>query len=193
MRTKLLAGVVVCSIIALLAGRSAAQSAPAPLEVKWVPMPIRSEKQVGMGLKGGEGGQCLHGIERARSDDKRIYLAVDVVGVWRSRDSGFSWEPCKNIGLHVLGTSSIAAHPKDADRVLVYAQAAWEQPRKAEEGLYESKDGGETWNRIVQVANQDTRRQFRHLIEYTADGTRVYFMSWKGGMYRSDNGGSSFQ
>jgi photosystem II stability/assembly factor-like uncharacterized protein len=156
-------------------------------------MPIRSERQVAMGLKGGEGGQCLHGIERSRSDDKRIYLAVDVVGVWRSKDGGFSWEPCKNIGLHALGTSSIAVHPKDADRVLCYVQAAWEQPRQPEEGLYESKDGGETWNRVVQVKNGDTRRQYRHLIEYTADGGRVYFMSWKGGMYRSDNGGASFQ
>src|SRR5689334_745393 len=108
MSKKLSPSVVVCSIIALLAARSPAATpaaeerpsgAPAALEVKWLPMPIRSERQVALGLKGGEGGQCLHGIERARSDDKRIYLAVDVVGVWRSKDAGFSWEPCKNIGL----------------------------------------------------------------------------------------------
>src|SRR4051812_46063986 len=135
MRTKLLTGVVVTSIVAVFAARSLAAGqaadkptgAPAALDVKWAPMPIRSERQVSMGIKGGEGGQCLHGIERARSDDKRIYLAVDVVGVWRSKDGGFSWEPCKNVGLHALGTSSIAAHPKDADRVLCYVQAVWEQ------------------------------------------------------------------
>src|SRR4051812_12732818 len=202
MSTKSLLSVVVTAIIALLAARSPAATpaaedkpmrAPLPLEVKWAPMPIRSERQVAQGIKGGEGGQCLHGIERSRSDDKRIYLAVDVVGVWRSKDAGFSWEPCKNIGLHALGTSSVSVDPKNADHVLVYAQAAWEQPRQPEEGLYESKDGGESWNRIVQVANRDTRRQFRHLIDYTADGSRVYFLAYKGGMYRSDNGGTSFQ
>src|SRR6266513_4794722 len=117
MRIKSLASVVVFAIVALFAARlpAAGQAAdkpagaPAPLEVKWAPMPIRSERQVALGLKGGEGGQCLHGIERSRADDKRICLAVDVVGVWRSKDAGFSWEPCKNIGLHALGTSSIAA------------------------------------------------------------------------------------
>ena len=46
--------------------------------------------------------------------------------------------------------------------------------------------------RIVNFV-RDTRRQFRHLIEYTTDGSRVYFLSYKGGLYRSDNGGSSFQ
>src|SRR6267142_1656049 len=202
MSTRLLRSIVVTSIIALFAARSPAgqaaetdkpAGAPAALDVKWSPMPIRSERQVALGLKGGEGGQCLHGIERSRADDKRIYLAVDVVGVWRSKDAGFSWEPCKNIGLHALGTSSVAVHPRDAERVLVYAQAAWEQPRQPEEGLYESKDGGETWNRVVNVPNRDTRRQFRHLIEYTLDGSRVYFLSYKGGLYRSDNGGTSFQ
>src|SRR3954462_3907816 len=198
MSTKSLLLIVVTAIIALVAARSPAaedkpMGAPAALDVKWLPMPIRSERQVAQGIKGGEGGQCLHGIERSRSDDKRIYLAVDVVGVWRSKDAGFSWEPCKNIGLHALGTSSVAVHPKDAERVLVYAQAAWEQPRQPEEGLYESKDGGETWSRVVNVPNRDTRRQFRHLIECTPDGSRVYFLSYKGGLYRSDNGGSSFQ
>src|SRR5712671_3541038 len=193
-----LPSIIVTSIIALLAARSPAAEdrpagAPAALDVKWAAMPIRSERQVAQGIKGGEGGQCLHGIERSRSDDKRIYLAVDVVGVWRSKDAGFSWEPCKNIGLHALGTSSVAVHPKDADHVLVYAQAAWEQPRQPEEGLYESKDGGESWSRVVNVPNRDTRRQFRHLIEYTADGGRVYFLAYKGGLYRSDDGGSSFQ
>src|SRR6267142_3523573 len=130
MRIKSLTSVVVIAIIALFAARSPAAgqatdkpaAAPAALDVKWAPMPIRSERQVSLGLKGGEGGQCLHGIERSRADDKRIYLAVDVVGVWRSKDAGFSWEPCKNIGLHALGTSSVSGYPKNADNVLVYAQ-----------------------------------------------------------------------
>src|SRR5437667_1531095 len=165
MRTKLSVGVVVIAIIAVFAARlpAAGQAAdkpagaPAAMDVKWSPMPIRSERQVALGIKGGEGGQCLHGIERSRADDKRIYLAVDVVGVWRSKDAGFSWEPCKNIGLHALGTSSVTCDPKNADHVFVYAQAVWEQPRQPEEGLYESKDGGETWNRVVNVPNRDTR------------------------------------
>src|SRR3954466_77784 len=139
MSTKLLPSLLVTSIIALFAARSPAAApasvetpagAPAAVDVKWSPMPIRSERHGAAGIKGGEGGQCLHGIERSRSDDKRIYLAVDVVGVWRSKDAGFSWEPCKSIGLHpaaarksirlpALGTSSVSVDPKNADHVFV--------------------------------------------------------------------------
>src|SRR5688500_10254832 len=80
---------------------------PAREGAKWLPLPIRSEKQASLGMKGGEGGQCLHGITRAFGDDKRIYLAIDVVGVGRSTDGGASWEMCRMEGLHCLGTSSI--------------------------------------------------------------------------------------
>ena len=74
MSTRLLPCVVVIAIIALFAVRSPAGTAaaedkpagaPAALDVKWSPMAIRSERQVALGLKGGEGGQCLHGIERS--------------------------------------------------------------------------------------------------------------------------------
>src|SRR5688572_6844709 len=93
-----------------------AQERPAVREgVKWIPMPIRSERQAALGMKGGEGGQCLHGITRAIGDDKRIYVAIDVVGVWRSVDGGSSWEMCRMEGLHCLGTSSVAVHPRKAD------------------------------------------------------------------------------
>src|SRR5262249_55918701 len=152
---------------------------------------IRSEKQLQLGMIGGEGGQCLHGIARAPSDDRRIYLAVDVVGVWRSADGGASWQPCPNLGLHCLGTTSIAVNPKNADRVLVYAQAVWEKPREPEEGIYQSLDGGKNWQRVLVVANPDKRRWFRHLIDFSADGRRVYCAAYKGGIYRSEDGGDN--
>src|ERR1043165_2948577 len=189
MRIKLFLSVIVIAMIAVFAARSPAAGqapekpagAPVAIDVKWTPMPIRSQKQVAMGIKGGEGGQCLHGIARSPADDRRIYLAVDVVGVWRSDDGGVNWHPCRNTGLRCLGTTSIAAHPKNADRLLTCIQANWEKPREPEEGLYESLDGGENWQRVLAAPNPDKRRGYRRLIDYSADGQRVYFLSYKNG------------
>lgn len=166
---------------------------PKLLDVTWAPMPIRSEHQVKLGMKGGEGGQCLHGVARSPANDRRIYLAVDVVGVWKSEDDGASWGPCRDVGLYCLGTTSIEANPKDADQVFVYVQAVWEKVREPEEGLYVSNDAGATWTRVVAAANPDKRRGFRHLIEVNADGRRVYLGAYDGGLYRSDDAGVTWQ
>src|SRR5687767_3255821 len=184
--------------LAFCSATASAQAPPSKPNVTWSPMPIRSEKQAAAGMRGGEGGQCLHGIARSPADDKRIYLAIDVVGVWRSNDGGASWEMCRMEGLHVLGTSSVETNPRNKDDVLVYAQAAFEQPREKEEGLYRSMDGGGTWRRVVEVRNEDKRRRQRHLIDYSAEGRRVYFLAYKGdkserGLYRSDDAGATFQ
>src|SRR5688572_2142592 len=182
----------------MITNASVAQVPPPKPGVTWAPMPIRSEKQAAAGMKGGEGGQCLHGIARSPADDKRIYLAIDVVGVWRSNDGGASWEMCRMEGLHVLGTSSVETNPRNKDDVLVYAQAVWEQPREKEEGLYRSMDGGMTWRRVIDVRNEDKRRGQRHLIDYAADGRRVYFLAYageksQGGLYVSNDAGNTFE
>lgn len=170
-----------------------AQQDPPAKNVTWIPMPIRSEKQAQMGMRGGEGGQCLHGIARCPGDDKRIYLAVDVVGIWKSKDGGVSWEPCRMNGFHCIGTTSVAVHPKDPDRVWAFADAAWEKPHEAEEGLYQSLDGGTTWIRVVDVKNNDTRRGYRHLIEVAPDGRHLYFAAYDQGFYRSDSFGTQWE
>jgi photosystem II stability/assembly factor-like uncharacterized protein len=101
-------------------------------------------------------------------------------------------------GLHCLGTSSIAVHPRNADEVLVYTQALWEKPREPEEGLYRSTDGGATWKRVVAARNEDKRRGQRKLIAFTPDGAKAYFMAYKGeqgegGLYRSDDSGATWK
>ena len=162
-------------------------------DVKWTPMPVRSDKQAQMGMKGGEGGQCLHGIARCLADDRRIYLAVDVVGVWRSKDGGVNWEPCRYEGVYNLGTDSVEVSPTDPDRVFAFTDAEWEKMREPEEGLYMSTDGGDTWKRVLQAKNDDARRGYRHLIDAARDGKRMYFAPHNAGVYRSDDAGETWK
>ncbi len=164
---------------------------PTTLPVKWVSMPIRSPRQAQLGMPGGEGGQCVHGIVRSAADDNRIYVAVDVVGVWRSRNGGASWLPCGMRGFGSIGTSSIAVSPTHPDELLVFADTPdWDKPRLQEEGLYRSTDAGETWTRVITTPNPDLRRGWRHLIDYAPDGKRAYFISHQQGFYRSDDSGA---
>ncbi|CAN0478325.1 unnamed protein product, partial [Laminaria digitata] len=67
-------------------------------------------------------------------------------GMWKSEDAGKTW---KDIGLdksyHI---SRVRIHPKNPD--LVYAAVMGNLYRDTEErGVYRSKDGGETWERIL--------------------------------------------
>ena len=121
MSTKSLLSLVVTAIITLIAARSPAaeekpMGAPLPLEVKWSPMPIRSERQVAQGIKGGEGGQCLHGIAGIRGKnwvDRSVRVQV------ASFIDGFRAQRLRRGGgiVFLLGNSRRRRYWFDAERI----------------------------------------------------------------------------
>jgi photosystem II stability/assembly factor-like uncharacterized protein len=67
-------------------------------------------------------------------------------GVYKSTDAGKTW---KHIGLEdTRQISRIRVHPKNPDIVYVAAQGHVWAPN-AERGVYRSKDGGKTWQKIL--------------------------------------------
>jgi photosystem II stability/assembly factor-like uncharacterized protein len=72
-------------------------------------------------------------------------------GLYKSTDAGATW---KHIGLPESGQiARIIVHPKDPDLVYVAVQGQIWGPNEAR-GVYRSKDGGETWEAILQVDDQ---------------------------------------
>lgn len=73
-------------------------------------------------------------------------------GVYRSLDGGKSW---KNMGLKDSGhISMIRIHPEDSNTVWVAAQGPlWNSG--GDRGLYKTIDGGETWERLLEI-DEDT-------------------------------------
>ena len=118
-------------------------------------------------------------------------------GVYKSADNGKTW---KNMGLkdseHI---SKIIIHPSDNDIVYVAAQGPlWS--KGGDRGLYKTTDGGETWERVLEVndwtgvtdiamdsKNPDclyaaTWQRHRNVAAYMGGGPGS-------GIYRSDDGG----
>ncbi len=73
------------------------------------------------------------------------------VGVYRSTDAGETWT---HAGLPVAGQiGRIQVHPNDPDRVWVAALGHIFGPNE-ERGVYRSKDGGRTWEKVLYVSER---------------------------------------
>ncbi len=122
-------------------------------------------------------------------------------GVYVSRDGGKSW---KNMGLKTSEhIGKIVVHPFDSDTVYVASQGPlWKSG--GERGLYRTRDGGVTWERILFVSD-DTGINEVHLDPENPD--IVYASSYQrrrrvwtlinggpeSGIYKSTDGGDSWR
>jgi len=106
-------------------------------------------------------------------------------GLWRSTDAGETW---KHIGLkesqHI---GRIRVHPKDPDLVYVAAMGNLWKPNDMR-GVYRSKDGGETWERIL---FESDKAGAVDLILDPNNPRIIYASTWqiKRNGYRMDSGG----
>ncbi len=124
-------------------------------------------------------------------------------GVYKSIDAGKTW---KHIGLKesdAIGT--IVVHPQNPDLVYVAAQGKiWGPAPNKERGLFRSKDGGKTWDKILYV--DDTTG----CVDVKMDATNpsiLYASMWKAwrtpyslssggqgsGLYKSIDGGDTWK
>ena len=69
-------------------------------------------------------------------------------GVYKSHDGGKTWQHMGLKESHHIGR--IVLHPKDTNHLYVAAMGHLWGPNE-ERGLYESKDGGESWTKILEV------------------------------------------
>ena len=70
-------------------------------------------------------------------------------GVYRSTDAGRTW---RRLGLEMTrAISRILVHPTNPDLVYVAAQGAPYGPTE-DRGIYRSRDGGETWDKVLYVS-----------------------------------------
>jgi photosystem II stability/assembly factor-like uncharacterized protein len=125
-------------------------------------------------------GGSIGAIDIADSDPNVIYVGTGSAdirgntstghGVWKSTDGGDSWT---FMGLGNAGQiGSIETHPHDAD--VVYA-AALGRPFGAnpERGVYRSRDGGTTWEAILQLSDRTGAMD----IQFDMNNPRIMYAS----------------
>lgn len=128
-------------------------------------------------------------------------LVYDGSGIYRSRDRGGSWARVGLEGSSTIGR--IVVDPKDPDHVLVAVAGNLFKPG-GPRGLYETRNGGDTWKRILAGDNdrtgaidvaldpKDPKRIF------VAMWDRIRYPDWRdyagpgSGIYRSTDGGKTF-
>jgi hypothetical protein len=138
------------------------------LHSQWTSLPIRSLEEYKAGAAGGEGEQWFHGFSRCLTQPDYVYAAQDVCGAWRSKDGGTTWEKCRDKGLYLQYGQSIEVDPIDPNRVFIVVDqsSVWMGSVLQYEGVYQSVDGGESWNLVLNTTETSVRKM-RHLIAYS--------------------------
>lgn len=155
------------------------------------------------GLTYGEGGPKVKTVWNVAAGLDAIYAGVEPAGLFRSRDGGATWQHVEALTNHpsrpewVPGNGglilhTILPHPTDAARAWVGISSV---------GVFETQDGGATW----ETRNKGTRAGFMpdnqypdygqcvHKLVLAADGTERLYQQNHCGVYRSSDGGRSWE
>lgn len=122
-------------------------------------------------------------------------------GVYRTQDSGASWEPVLEVD-DDTGASDVSIDPNNPR--IVWA-GTWQARRTPwgltsggpGSGLWRSADGGDSWTQLKPGEKGLPKGDWGKVgvAVSPADGERIYALieAADGGLYRSDNGGDSFE
>ncbi len=150
-------------------------------------------------------------IAVAESDPNVIYVGMGEPairgnvsngdGVYKSTDGGRTWA---NVGLsNTYQISRVRVHPKDANLVYVAAQGHVWGPN-AERGIYRSKDGGKTWEKVLFVSDktgasdlcmdpQNPRILYAGFWQVSRKPWVLSSGGPEGGLYKSTDGGDTWK
>jgi hypothetical protein len=183
-------------------------TAPPAATGTWRPLDASPAQRATAGLYG-------LGKEYARDlagNGNRYYMAGDMAGLRRSDDAGSSWYHPRCLGLPAFGFNGVAVDPVNADRVIVWAHAAWMSgwniPPYSDHctGIYYSTDGGDTFTRgasatLVPSSHQNSFAMSNFCYDPATIGSahgsrRWYLMYYRNGLggqlLTSANGGASW-
>jgi photosystem II stability/assembly factor-like uncharacterized protein len=142
-------------------------------------------------------------IRSGRADEPDVlYCGVAPSALFESRDAGETWSLVRGLHDHPhraqwtpggggLCLHTILPHPRDRARMLVASSTG---------GVYRTEDGGKTW----QASNKGVRAEFLpdkhpefgqcvHKVVHNPARPDRYFLQNHWGLYRSDDGGKTWQ
>lgn len=148
---------------------------PAPEVGVWTPI-----GPIAINWSGGSSTGVLFHIAIPVSNPSVIYVSSKTGGVWASSDHGATWRSASG-DLPSLVVFGLAVDAVVAEHLYLVLGGA---------GVYESKDAGESWAKVG--APPGLPSDVTDLIVDPSNGLRLYVRA-QNGIYRSDNGGATWQ
>lgn len=176
---KRVIGIITLGIVHVLFLSQTVMSAPWHTDYSWKSIHLRTEAQKRDGLKGGEGFQMIWDIEWSKSNPDVVYFITDTRQVMKSTDGGVSWFLI-NEGFYPNGGTSIAIDPHNED--VVYAACGT---------MLSSTDSGSIIDGIYSEKVESTVGGIDY--ESIFDAVDKEDESIIGGIYRTTNGGASWE
>lgn len=152
----------------------------------WVILgPVQQPPIVNSGQPNGLG--RINNLAFDPSDAAVIYAGAASGGLWKSVDSGQSWQPLTDV-LPTLGVSSALVDPVNTE--IVYLGTGDRDHNDAPGiGVMKSIDGGISWNSSnTGMGDLTVGDMLFHLTN-----SNIILAATNGGLYRSNNGGNSWQ
>lgn len=163
----------------------------------WQSIPMVTQQTLDAGHTGGEGGQIMHAIVADHTNGSFMLMGTDVGGIYRSVNGGLKWEPC-NVGYHPRGNAGFAIDPFNNQRAIAVGANS---TTNSSHGLYLTVNQGGSWQHVQQEGGYTGYRAFKDKIAFDRSSfdsglgyTRTaYWSNPAGGLFRTTNGGSSWQ
>lgn len=143
------------------------------------------------------GGRCLT-VSGVRGKPMLYYMGACGGGIWKTDDAGSTWFPISDTAFHSASVGALAIAPSDPN--IMYAgmgEAAIRNTVAMGDGMYKSTDAGKTWKFIGLEKSYSIARIVVHPwkpeIAYTAVLGQVFGKNKERGIYRTTDGGVSWQ
>ena len=131
------------------------------------------------------------------SDPDQIFLGAAAGGIWKSENSGHTWEPIFDNEL-AASIGSIAIFQKNPS--IIYVGTGEGNPRNSQNsgrGMFKSIDGGKTWQHLGLTETRQIHRVIVHPDNADIVWAGVSGATWgeseERGVYKSVDGGQSWR